>query len=185
MINELLSELESDFNRVLDALRRDLLKIRTGRANLGLLDGIRVEFYGTMSPLNQVGTLKVPDPRLITIQPWDKALIPTIEKSIAASDLGLNPSNDGMLIRIPIPPLTGERRKELVKVVKRNGEDAKVAARNERRGTNDMVKTLKKEGEISEDDMHRSLDKVQKLTDEYVAQIDVILGDKEKEILEF
>ena len=119
MINEVFSELETSFGKVVEALRRDLMKIRTGRANLGLLDGIRVEFYGTMTPLNQVGTLKVPDPRLITIQPWDKSIIGTIEKAIASSDLGLNPSNDGTLIRIPIPALTGERRKELVKLVKK------------------------------------------------------------------
>ncbi len=185
MLNEVYQELEDGFNKTLASFRRELLKVRTGRANLGILDGIRVSFYGTMTPLNQVGTLKVPDPRLITIAPWDKTLIPTIEKSISSSELGLNPSNDGTIIRIPIPPLTGERRKELVKIVKKLGEDAKIGIRNERRGSNDIVKDLQKESEISEDDMHRALTKVQQLTDKAVGEVDEITAAKEKEILEF
>jgi ribosome recycling factor len=185
MLNDVYSELEQGFKKVLESLRRSLLKIRTGRANVGILDGIKVEFYGTLSPLNQVGTIKVPEPRLITIQPWDKSMITTIEKAIVASDLGINPSNDGNIIRIPIPPLTGERRKELVKIVKRSGEDAKIAIRNERRNANDLIKELEKESEISEDQMRRGLGHVQKLTDDYVEKVDEVVTEKEKEILEF
>lgn len=185
MLNELQEELEEAFKRIAASFRRDLMKVRTGRANLGLLDGIKVEFYGSLTPLNQVGTLKVPEPRLITIQPWDKTLIPAIEKSIGASNLGLNPSSDGNIIRIPIPALTGERRKELVKVVKRSGEDAKIAIRNERRNANETAKELQKEGEASEDEMHRALAKIQQTTDTAVKGIDEIVVDKEKEILEF
>ena len=185
MLNEVYRELEDSFNRTLASFRRELVKVRTGRANLGILDGLRVSFYGTMTPLNQVGTLKVPDPRLITIAPWDKSLIPTIEKAISSSELGLNPSNDGALIRIPIPPLTGERRKDLVKIVRKLSEDAKISVRNERRSSNDIVKDLQKESEISEDEMHRALTKVQQLTDKAVSDVDEITAGKEKEILEF
>ena len=185
MLNDVYKELEDAFKKTNQAFRRDLQKVRTGRANLALLDGIKVEFYGSMSPLNQVGTLKVPEPRLITIQPWDKTLIPLIEKAIGASDLGLNPSSDGTLIRIPIPALTGERRKELVKMVKKMGEEAKVAVRNERRSANDTVKDLQKEGEISEDNMHSALAKIQALTDAAIKGVDAIVVEKEKEVLEF
>jgi ribosome recycling factor len=185
MINEVFSELSSSLERAKEALKRELMKVRTGRANLGLLDGIRVEFYGTLTPLNQVGTLKVPEPRLITIQPWDKSIISSIERAISASDLGLNPSNDGTLIRIPIPALTGERRRELVKLVKRIGEESKISVRNERRGANDLVKQLEKEGEVSQDEMHRGLTKIQQITDDAIKLVDSILSDKETEILEF
>jgi ribosome recycling factor len=185
MLDDIYDSLEESFNKAVAALRQNLMKVRTGRANLGVLDGIKVEFYGTMTPLNQVGTLKVADSRLITVQPWDKSLIPTIEKAIAASDLGLNPSNDGMQIRIPIPPLTGERRKELVKIVKRAGEEAKVAVRNERRSANDDVKTLQKDGDVSEDAAHRALARIQTLTDDFSKKIDEIITEKEKEIMEF
>ncbi len=185
MLNDVYKELEEAFKKTAQAFRRDLQKVRTGRANLALLDGIKVEFYGSMTPLNQVGTLKVPEPRLITIQPWDKTLIPLIEKAIGASDLGLNPSSDGTLIRIPIPALTGERRKELVKMVKKMGEDAKVAVRNERRSANDTVKDLQKESEISEDNMHGALAKIQSLTDAATKGLDTIMAEKEKEVLEF
>lgn len=185
LLDEVYEELEEGFKKRLAAFRRDLMKVRTGRANLSVLDGIRVSFYGTMTPLNQVGTLKVADPRLITVAPWDKALIPAIEKAIGASDLGLNPSNDGTLIRIPIPPLTGERRQELVKIVKKQGEEAKIAIRNERRGSNDTIRDLQKDGDISEDEMHRALTRVQVLTDKAIKDVDDIIEDKEKEILEF
>ena len=185
MLNDVYKELEEAFKKTAQAFRRDLQKVRTGRANLALLDGIKVEFYGSMTPLNQVGTLKVPEPRLITIQPWDKTLIPLIEKAIGASDLGLNPSSDGTLIRIPIPALTGERRKELVKMVKKMGDDAKVAVRNERRSANDTVKDLQKESEISEDNMHGALAKIQSLTDAATKGLDTIMAEKEKEVLEF
>lgn len=185
MLDDVYSELESGYKKAIAAFRRDLMKVRTGRANLGILDGIKVEFYGTLTPLNQVGTLKVADPRLITIQPWDKTLLPTIEKAIGASDLGLNPSNDGTIIRIPIPALTGERRKELVKIVKKQSEDAKVTIRNERRVGNEMVKELKNDGDVSEDDMHRALTKIQQLTDTYIKKVEDVFTEKEKEILEF
>ena len=185
MLDEVQKELEDGFKRVIASFRRDLMKVRTGRANLGLLDGIKVEFYGSLTPLNQVGTLKVPEPRLITIQPWDKTLIPSIEKAIGASNLGLNPSSDGSIIRIPIPPLTGERRRELVKVVKRSGEDAKIAIRNERRGANETAKELQKEGDASEDQMHTALQKIQQTTDKAIKQVDDIVAEKEKEVLEF
>lgn len=185
MLNEVYGELDESFKKIIASFRRELTKVRTGRANLALLDGIKVEFYGSLTPLNQVGTLKVPEPRLITIQPWDKTLIPAIEKGIASSDLGLNPSSDGTIVRVPIPPLTGERRKELVKLVKRSGEEAKIATRNERRSANEMVKDLEKEGEISEDDLRRGLAKIQTMTDSTVQQVDEIVAEKEKEILEF
>jgi len=185
MLELVYEELEESFTRVMKALQQNLLKVRTGRANLGVLDGIRVEFYGSLTPLNQVGTLKVADPRLISVQPWDKTLLSAIEKAIASSDLGLNPSNDGNIIRIPIPALTGERRRELVKIVKRQGEEAKIALRNERRTANDAAKALQKDGEISEDLYHNGLAKIQENTDEAVKKIDDIMTDKIKEIMEF
>lgn len=184
MLNEVFEELQSNFDNAIRDLRRDLSKIRTGRANLSIFDGINVEYYGTPTPLNQVGTMKVVDPRLITIQPWEKSMIAPIEKAIMSSDLGLNPANDGALIRVPIPQLTGERRQELVKLVKKSGEEHKVVTRNHRRDANDTIKILEKESEISEDEMHRARKRVQDMTDKVIAQIDEILDAKEKEILE-
>ena len=185
MLNDVLQDLERTFQRGIEAYRRELAKVRTGRANLALLDGIKVEYYGTMTPLNQVATLNVPDARLITIKPWEKSLIPQIEKSIKAqSELGLNPVSDGELVRLPIPPLTQERRKELVKVVKKMAEESKVVLRNARRDANEMIKELTDGGDISEDDSRKGTKSVQDLTDKYVAQIDEIAGKKEKEILE-
>ena len=185
MLELVYSELEESVDKALKALRQNLMKVRTGRANLGILDGIRVEFYGTLTPLNQVGTLKVADPRLITIQPWDKTLLSAIEKAIASSDLGLNPSNDGNIIRIPIPPLTTERRRDLVKIVKRQGEETKVAVRNERRSANDAAKDLQKDGDIGEDLYHGALAKIQEITNKNINNVDEILAEKEKEIMEF
>lgn len=185
MVNDVLKDLQTSCDKAIEAFRGQLAKVRTGRANVSLLDGIRVEYYGTMTPLNQVASLNVPDPRLITVKPWEKSLIPAIEKAIKAqSDLGLNPVSDGELVRIPIPALTQERRKELVKVIKKMAEDAKVAIRNHRREANDMLKELVANGDISEDDQKQGLKKVQDLVDKYVAQIDEIVGKKEKEILE-
>jgi len=184
MIDDLLSDLNNAMNATLESLNRDLAKRRTGRANVALLDGIKVEYYGSLSPLNQVAALQVPDPRLITIKPWDKSLVPTIEKVIQQASLGLNPSSDGELIRIPIPPLTGERRKELVKDVKKVGEDAKVTLRNKRRESNDLTRSLEKEKEISEDEMHRVLAKIQEVTDQFVKKVDEVVAAKEKEILQ-
>jgi ribosome recycling factor len=166
-------------------LKKELNRIRTGRASLSILDGIKVDYYGTLTPLNQMATLAVPESRLITIQPWDVSVIKDIEKAILKSDLGLTPSNDGKIIRISIPPLTEERRKEIVKVVHKVCEDYKVSVRNVRRDSNDLVKSMKKDGEISEDDAFKSQDRVQQITDEFVKLIDECYKEKEKEILEF
>src|SRR3990172_2163849 len=192
MVNDVLKDLQGSFDKAIDSFKRELSKVRTGRANLALLDGIKVEYYGTMTPTHQVATLNVPDPRLITIKPWEKSLIPAIEKSIKAhSELGLNPSSDGELVRLPIPPPpppppppTGGGRKDLVKLIKKMAEDAKVALRGSRREANDMLKELVDGGEISEDDSKTGLKKVQDLTDKFVASVDEIVGKKEKEIME-
>ena len=159
--------------------------MRTGRASLLILDGIKVDYYGTLTPLNQMATLAVPESRLITIQPWDVSVIKDIEKALLKSDLGLTPSSDGKIIRISIPQLTEERRKELVKVVHKVCEEHKVSVRNFRRDANDLMKGLKKEGEISEDEAFKAQDQVQKITDEYIKLIDECYKEKEKEILEF
>jgi len=169
----------------IDALENELKRVRTGRASLNILDGIRVDYYGTPTPLNQMASLSVPESRLIVIQPWDATVIKDIEKALLASDLGLTPSSDGKLIRLAIPPLTEERRKELVKVIGKMCEDYKVAIRNIRRDSNEFLKMAKKEGDISEDDLFKGQDKVQEITDEFVKRIDSIFKEKEKEILEF
>lgn len=182
MVDEIIEDMRSSFERVITAFQRELSRTRTGRANLSILDVIRVEYYGSPSPLNQVATLTVADPRLITIKPWDKNLIPAIEKAIIQQDIGINPASDGEIIRLPIPPLSGERRKEMVKIVGRYGEDAKVAIRNHRREANEMIKELE---DLPEDDLHRNLKKIQQHTDEYVKKVDELAAAKEKEILEF
>lgn len=184
MVDDVIAELRSEMNGAIENLKRELAKRRTGRANIALLDGIKVEYYGSMSPLNQVASVQVPDPRLITVKPWDKALVPAIERVIQQSSLGLNPSSDGEVVRIPIPPLTGERRKDLVKDVKKVGEDAKVGLRNHRRDANEFARKLEKEKEVSEDELHRALTKIQEMTDEYVKKVDDLVASKEKEILE-
>jgi ribosome recycling factor len=171
-------------DRALDSLKKDLAGIRTGRASLSIFDGIMVDYYGVPTPINQVATLSVPDSRLITIQPWDPKLISEIEKSIQKSDLGLNPSNDGKLIRIAIPQLTEESRKQIVKRVHKRVEEAKVSLRNIRREGNDDLKKLEKDEHLSEDETKRSLDDVQKLTDSYVKRIDEIMSHKEAELME-
>ena len=170
--------------RSIEAFKKDLGKIRTGRASFSLLDGIKVDYYGTPTPLPQVGTLSVPESRMITVTPWDSKMVGPIEKAIQASGLGLNPSNDGKMVRIPIPPLTEERRKDLVKVVKKMAEDARIAVRNIRRESLEKVKEREKKKEISEDEMKRWQDRVQKETDSYVKKIDEILKAKEQEIME-
>jgi ribosome recycling factor len=167
------------------SLKKELNRLRTGRASLSILDGIKVYYYGTLTPLNQMATLAVPESRSITIQPWDVSVIKEIEKAILKSDLGLTPSNDGKIIRISIPPLTEERRKELVKVVHKMCEDYKVSVRNIRRDANELLKSMKKDGEISEDDAFKAQDQVQKITDEQIKLIDECDKEKEKEILEF
>ncbi len=170
--------------KVLSDLQHALAHIRTGRASISLLDPIRVDYYGTPTPLNQVATLHVPEPSLITVQPWDVSQIGAIEKAIRASDLGLNPSNDGKLIRVPIPPLTEERRKELVKHLHNVAEDHRVSIRNVRRDANEGLKKLLKDKLISEDDERRALDEVQKMTDGYMQKVDQAAKVKEKEVLE-
>ena len=184
MVNDVLEELQSGMDGAIDALKRDLGKRRTGRASVSLLDGIKVDYYGTLSPINQVASVQVPDPRLITVKPWEKSLVATIERAILQSSLGLNPNSDGELIRIPIPPLTGERRKELVKDVKRLGEEAKVALRTHRRDANEMLKGLEKDKEISEDELRKGTTRVQEVTDEFVKKVDQIVAEKEAQIVE-
>ncbi|MFU8806079.1 MAG: ribosome recycling factor [Bradymonadaceae bacterium] len=184
MVKDVLDDLKSGYEDTLNGLRKELTKIRTGRASLGMLDSVRVDYYGSPTALNQVANLRVADPRLITVQPWEKTLIPDIEKAIISSDLGLNPSNDGVVVRVPIPPLTGERRQELVKVARRIGEDHKVALRNQRRDANDMLKEMQKESEITEDDMHRGYDQINAMTEEFTNKIDGVLKTKEEEISE-
>jgi ribosome recycling factor len=185
MLSETYEETRDRMGKTIESLHKEMKRVRTGRASLSLLDGIRVDYYGTQTPLNQMASLSVPESRLIVIQPWDVSVIKEIEKAILKSDLGLTPSSDGKLIRIAIPPLTEERRKELVKVVNKIAEEYKVAIRNIRRDANEMVKELKKESEISEDDAFKAQDEVQKITDGYIAKIDEIQAEKEKEILEF
>ncbi len=181
MLDEIVADAQESMDKAVESFNRDLGKLRTGRANLQMLDGIRVEYYGTPSPLNQVAALNIPDPRLITIKPWDKTLLTAVEKAIVGSNLGLTPNNDGEIIRLPIPPLTGERRQDLVKQLKRQAEDARVVVRNVRRDANSMIKDL--EGE-SEDSQHRSLKTVQDLTDKVMKRIDGITDTKEVEIME-
>ena len=181
---QIIKECETKMEKAVSALEKELGKVRTGRASLTLLDDIRVDYYGTPSPLNQVATLSVPESRLIVIQPWDQSLIGAIEKAILKSELGMTPANDGKVIRITIPRLTEERRKELVKLVKKMGENSKIGVRNIRRETIETLRTREKKKEISEDDMHHLQDQVQKSTDTFIGQIDEVIAEKEKEIME-
>jgi ribosome recycling factor len=185
MIESTLQETKERMAKTIDDLENELKRVRTGRASLSLLDGIRVDYYGTQTPLNQMASLSVPESRLIVIQPWDVSAIKEIEKAILKSDLGLTPSSDGKLIRISIPPLTEERRKELVKVVSKMCEEHKIAARNIRRDANELIKGFKKDGDVAEDDAFKAQDSIQKITDEFITEIDDIYKAKEKEILEF
>lgn len=185
MVNDVIRDLGASVDGAIDAVKRELAKVRTGRANLSILDGIKVEYYGTMTPLGHVASLQVPDPRLIVIKPWEKSLIPEIEKSIRqVPELGLNPTSDGETVKLPVPPLTQERRKDLVKLCRRMAEDAKVAVRNHRRDANEMLRELSKGGDISEDDEKQGLKKVQEAVDKGIARIDEIVTKKEAEIME-
>lgn len=184
MIDLIISEATEKMDKSVGALKKDLQKIRTGRASLSLLDDVRVDYYGTPTPLNQIASLSVPESRLITIQPWDPSAIKEIEKAIQKSNLGLTPSSDGKIIRLAIPPLTEDRRREIVRQVNKICEEYRIAVRNVRREANDSLKTLKKDGDASEDDVAKALDEIQKITDEHVKQIDDMFKDKEKEILE-
>ncbi len=179
-----LKEFRDKMGKTLAAIQSDLNKIRTGRASLAIFDGIRVDYYGASTPINQAATMAVPESRLITIKPWDPNMIGEIEKAILKSELGLTPVNDGKIIRITIPKLTEERRKELVKLVRRKGEEGRIAIRNVRREANEWYKSLEKEKAISEDELHKGLEDVQELTEEFTKKIDEILDQKEKEILE-
>lgn len=184
MVNEVLSEAKKAMEKAIKALKKDMSKVRTGRASVSMLDDVTVEYYGVPTPLSQVATLSVPEARLITVQPWEKNLIPAIEKAIFKADLGLTPSSDGMLIRLPVPALTEERRREMVKIIKRMAEDAKISVRNARRDANENLKMLEKEKEITEDAQKRSEKDVQQLTDEYVSAIDAVVQTKEQEVME-
>ena len=183
-IKNLVSDAKQRMHSSVETVRRELAGMRTGRASLSMLDGIRVDYYGTPTPLNQVGSLATPDPTLITIQPWEPKLLPAIEKAIRGSDLDLNPQNDGKIIRIPIPSLTEERRKTLVKHAHKHAEDGRVAIRNVRRDVNDHLKKMLKDHEVSEDDEKQAVAEVQKLTDQHIEHINEALKKKEGEILE-
>jgi ribosome recycling factor len=184
VVDDILAETEEGMKKAVESFKRDLSKVRTGRANLALLDDVKVEYYGSLTPLNQVATLNVVDARLITVKPWEKNLIPVIEKAVRAASLGINPVTDAELVRLPVPPLTQERRKELAKQVGKMAETARVAVRAARRDGNEMLKDAEKEKEISEDEGKRGQKGIQELTDRYVAQVEDIAANKEKEILE-
>lgn len=184
MIVELKKTAESKMQKTLEALKNDLLKIRTGRAHTGLLDHVQVDYYGSPVPVNQVANITLVDARTLGVQPWEKNMVQKVEKAIRDSDLGLNPASQGDLIRVPMPALTEERRKEMIKVVKHEGEGAKVAIRNLRRDANTHLKDALKKGEIPEDDERRAQDDVQKLTDKYTAEVDKMLAVKEAELMQ-
>lgn len=184
MINDILKNTENRMQLSIESLRTELSRIRTGKANISLLDGITVEYYGAPTPLNQVANISAPEPRLLTVQPWDKTVMQDIEKAILASDLGITPNNDGQVIRLPLPQLTQEVREDLAKQARKRGEDAKVSVRNIRRDANDQVKKLEKSKEVAEDEAKSAQDDIQKLTDDAVKKIDAVVSDKEKEVME-
>ncbi|AKM18554.1 ribosome recycling factor [Geobacillus sp. FSL K6-0789] len=184
MAKQVIQQAKEKMDKAVQAFTRELASIRAGRANAGLLEKVTVDYYGVQTPINQLASISVPEARLLVIQPYDKSVIKEMEKAILASDLGLTPSNDGSVIRLVIPPLTEERRRELAKLVKKYSEDAKVAVRNIRRDANDELKKLEKNGEITEDELRSYTDDVQKLTDDHIAKIDAITKEKEKEVME-
>jgi ribosome recycling factor len=184
MIDDVYEMMKDAVSKSNEALRNTLSRIRTGRANSALLDSIRVDYYGTRTPLNQMASISTPEPRLIMVKPFDRSSVSGVEKAIQSSDLGLNPNSDGEIIRIPVPPLTEERRKELVKVVRKHGEDGKIAVRNHRRDCNSMLKDLESDGNASKDDVARALKTIQEMTDTAVAEVDTAIEAKEKEITE-
>jgi ribosome recycling factor len=184
MQKEAQKKLSDKMDKTVEILKKDLASIRTGRASLAIFDGLMVDYFGTPTPLNHVATLGVPESRLITIQPWDPKIISEIEKAIQKSDLGLNPSNDGKIIRVAIPALTEERRKEIVKQVHKRGEESKISLRNIRRDGNDEMKKIEKEEHISEDETKKSIEEIQKLTDSHIKQVDEIVVHKEEEVME-
>ncbi len=184
LIESVYAETKDRMSKTVENFKKELSRIRTGRASPSLLEGITVEYYGSPMPVNQVATITIPEARLILVQPWEKNMLGPIEKAIQASDLGLNPQNDGNLIRLPIPSLTEERRKDLYKTCKKSSEDSKIAIRNIRRDSNDKLKKAEKEKEITRDEHKKSLDEIQKLTDTFIKTIDEHLGIKEKEIMQ-
>ena len=182
-ISEVKKNAETKMSKSVDSLKTDLAKVRTGRANPGILDHVQVDYYGNPTPINQVANITLIDGRTISVQPWEKKMVNAVEKAIRDSDLGLNPSSVGDIVRVPMPPLTEERRKEMVKLVKTEGEDAKIAVRNIRRDANEALKRMVKDKTCSEDDERHAQDDIQKLTDKYVKQIDALLVEKEKEVM--
>ena len=185
MLEEVLADVKDSMQSAIEALRRDLGAIRTGRASTSMLENLRVDYYGNQSPINQVATLTVPEPRLIVIKPWESAMIPEIEDAIRSEkNLGLNPANDGSIIRVPIPELTEERRRDITKIAKNRGEEARVAVRHARRDGNDMLQEAQKDGDLSEDESRTGQEQIQKITDEYTTSIDDITKLKEEEIME-
>jgi ribosome recycling factor len=184
MVKDILRELEKNMKGSIEHFRKDLSKLRTGRANIQILEDIKVDYYGNVIPVNQVATLGVPDPTLITIQPWDPSVLDSIDKAIRAADLGLNPINDGKMLKIPIPPLDEERRKEIARHVRKMLEEEKTILRNMRRESKEAVEELEEKKEITEDDKYWGYDKLQELTDEYTKELDELAEAKEKEILE-
>ena len=178
------NEARTQMEKAVEAMRREFTSVRTGKATPALLDTVRVDAYGSKMPINQVGTVSAPEPRLLLVQPWDKGLLKAIETGIANADLGLNPSNDGNIIRVPIPQLTEERRKDMVKLLHKLAEEGRVAIRHARQEANKELKKKQADHEISEDDSHRQMEQVQKLTDEYIAKIDQLLKSKEQEVME-
>lgn len=184
MINNIKQDSERRMKRTIEALQVDMTKIRTGRANAGFLDHVQVDYYGNLTPLSQVANITTSDSRTILVTPWEKSMVAAIEKAILTSDLGLNPATAGSAIRVPMPPLTEERRKELIKVVRNEGEQGRVSIRNIRRDANNQLKELVKEKAISEDDERRATEVIQKLTDKYIAEVDAVLVEKEKDLME-
>jgi ribosome recycling factor len=184
MIKDVLDDLKMEMGKAVEAMRSALIKVRTGRASIGILDGIMADYYGMPTPLNQLATLATPEPRMITIQPWDKGAYSSIEKAILKSELGLTPMNDGKIIRVPIPPLNEERRRELVKHIKKVAEDYKIEIRNHRRDANAFLKEMEKNKEINKDELAKAQEDVQIITDDFIKKIDTLLADKEHEIME-
>lgn len=184
MISEVIAELEKDISKAHEALKRELAKIRTGRAHPSLLESVRVEIYGSQMPISQCATVTAPEARMLTVKPWDKTQLKVIEKAIVQSPLGLNPQSDGEILRIPMPPLTEERRKDLAKIVKKQGEETKVAVRKARHDAKDMLENLKTEGDISEDEHERAQKKVEELIQKGTGEIDAIISRKDKDLLE-
>jgi ribosome recycling factor len=182
--DDIIKDLHDRIGKTLDQLRHDLAAVRTGRASLHLLDGVKVDYYGTLTPLNQVATLSVPEARMIMVKPWERTLIPVIEKAIRDANLGVNPMSDKDLVRVPIPPLTEERRREIVKQVKHKGEEHKIAIRNERRDAKELIESSEKDGEIAADEAKKTLEKMQKETDDGVKKIDEIVAAKEKDVMQ-